>query len=147
MPSCVLRVAFETEGELDLVLAWLPFELLVVRRNGKIRPGGSSQPDKSNGFNILVSDHDGTDVDRQVADALRFMAQHRDSLQRLSSSPGVRALVLDFGSELSQDIVMRSHKFSWTLLAALAECHISLEASVYLTDGSDSVPDDSSTHH
>jgi hypothetical protein len=147
MPSCVLRVAFETETELDLVLAWIPFEPLVVRREGKIRPGSSGPPDKSNSFNVLVSDHDGTDVDKQVADALRFMAQYRDSLKSLSLGSGIRALVLDFGSELPQDIAMRSHKFPWTLLAALAECHISLEVSVYLTGDSDSAPDEASTRH
>lgn len=142
VPSCVLRINVATEPVLAAMLEWIPFKPLAVFRKGVPRTPGSTHLSRSNGFNVLVSDHDGTDIALQISDAQRFLAVHRDALLRISSVSGLEGMCLDFGSEIPHDAPMRTHEFPFTLLCACAECSISLHVSVYLTDESDPTSDD-----
>lgn len=51
---------------------------------------------RASGFNATVSEAGPGDLDGQVRDALRFLAEHEDELQRLGRFAGVEEVCLEF---------------------------------------------------
>jgi hypothetical protein len=129
--SCVLRVygeGFDIDGFLrksDLIP-------LVVSRKGEARLGSSriQRQEEASGMNVSVSRRAFGDLAGQVEDAVDFLSQNRNELQRLSSFPGVQTILLDFPTEDRDSFVVRN-TFPARLLILMGELGIGLTLSVY----------------
>ena len=135
MSGCVLRVSIPTEGQLDAVLGWLPFETLAVFRKDTLPRPTAKRFSAYNGFNVLVSDNEQGHVGGQIADAELFLQRHRKPLERLSLESGV-SVCLDFGTYISDNVAACSHEFPPALLRLCGALGLSVQVSVYRTDES-----------
>lgn len=95
MPGCVLR-AFGRDFQVDEFLAECDWDPCEVWRLGE-QQATCRPPDETSGFNLVISEAPGTDLERQVEDAIGFLVNYRDELERLSETPGVDHILLDFG--------------------------------------------------
>lgn len=128
--SCVLRV-FGEHLAIDELLACVPFEPCAVFRKGQAR---SSRPNArvatSSGANIAVSEAGFDAFAVQIVEAQAFMEQHRDSLRRLASWPGVDYATLDFAIEM-RNVHVQSDCFPAALVRLAASLDFGLELSQY----------------
>ena len=96
--SCILRVS---GASLDVVRLAAAFPLKPYRLD---RKGARRAPRPRSTHEIGcayydVSRNDLAPLPLQVADAVQFLAQHRETLVAMRHFPGVEACVLDFGIE------------------------------------------------
>ena len=68
-----------------------------VYHKGELRLETSQQLHDSSGFKVEVSAAEFEDFEKQVADAISFLKQNRQELERLRGFPGVEGASLDFG--------------------------------------------------
>src|SRR5262245_5815954 len=94
MPGCVFR-ASGNEFAPQRFLAGRSLKACNVFLKGERR--GSSSVWQTSGFTVEVSAASGTELGKQIEDALEFLNKHRDELSRLADMSGVTDLRLDFG--------------------------------------------------
>ncbi|GHF69223.1 hypothetical protein [Deinococcus ficus] len=128
--SCVLRAAgtdFDVDGSIARVQ--LPDIFRIYRKGTRNRP---SQPGshEASGLNVVVSDAEFTEVDRQIEEALHYLKVHTDALRLLAGFPRVLGVVLDFGIE-DRDVGAQADYFPPDLLRALGDLNIGLVVSRY----------------
>jgi hypothetical protein len=133
MAGCVLRVEGSDDVDIDAVLAGFPLKPLAVFRKGELPRPTAKRVSPSNSFNVEVSDHDGTHVAEQIADAEGFLQRNRAALSRLSTISGITSLSLDFGTEFADEDVARTHRLPAPILQLCAALGISIDISVYRT--------------
>jgi hypothetical protein len=77
---------------------------------------------------------DWDDLAGQVADARRFLAQHKTDLELLRTFPGVEHLELDFPTHLrigTNDVAVQSDRFPSDLLLAAGTLGIGLALTIW----------------
>ncbi|MDP9762593.1 hypothetical protein [Deinococcus enclensis] len=138
--SCVLRAAgtdFDVDGSIARVQ--LPDIFRIYRKGTRDRPS-QPRPHEASGLNVVVSDAEFTEVDRQIEEALHYLEVHTDALRLLAGFPRVLGVVLDFGIE-DRDVGAQADYFPPDLLRALGDLNIGLVVSRYpRPDEEDQVP-------
>lgn len=133
--SCVLRVS-GIDLDIDRLLVTLAITPHKVFRKGEPRferkPEGPLSP--RSGVNFEVSAADFSQLDRQMTDALHFLAVYKEPLQRLRDFPGVDSTTLDFAAEIDPERFPCSFAFPNPLLVLAGALGISLELSIYPSD-------------
>jgi hypothetical protein len=81
--SCVLFAFGDATAE------FLPDSSLKPDEAWPARPAAGGRDGAPAGFRVRLSAADGQDFDRQVADALQWLRDHRPELARLAALPGV----------------------------------------------------------
>src|SRR5258708_9591501 len=133
--SCVLR-AYGADFDVDSFLKDSLLESSIVYHRGKPRFPNSSRPDDEvSGMNISVSTCEFSDLRGQIDDAIRFLSNHHQELERLRDFPGLEAMELDFPVE-KRHVAVQSDAFPAQMLSLLGALRIGLIVSRY------SVPDD-----
>jgi hypothetical protein len=84
----------------------------------------------ASGFHADISTADFSNLQGQIADAVRFVEQNQDELVRLVGFPGVENVSVDFGIE-ERDIAAQSERFPPNLLRLLGSLGIWLEFRLY----------------
>ncbi len=130
--GCVLR-AIGVEFAPALFLVASPLRAETVFRQGDVRWTGATEPatHRASGFNAAVSAAGLGDVDGQVEDALRFLAEHEGELRRLGAFPGVEEVCLDFSVAAGPGA--RSTIFPAELLWRTGALDIDLVVTVHAT--------------
>jgi hypothetical protein len=139
MPGAVLHVDgkdFDPDSLLPS-LALRPYQ--VYRRGEPIAPTGprSKQAHESGGFSCEVSPADGL-LSAEAADALAFLAAHRDDLARLRDHPAVGHMRIDFGYYQRIDgerVMVQCDYLSPELLRLAGELGVGFELSLYPPPG------------
>lgn len=128
--SCVLR-AGGTDFDVDRYLArvHLPGVCRVFRKDTRDWPS-QRRLHEGSGLNLVVSDAEFTEVDRQIEEALHYLKVHTNALRLLTGFPGVLDVVLDFGIE-DRDVGAQADYFPPELLRALSDLYIGLVVSRY----------------
>jgi hypothetical protein len=130
--SCVLR-ASGANFDVDAFLRTSPLDPLTVfhRREAKFPTSSATQRiSEHSGMNISVSTREFSDLDGQIADAIRFLSANGEELRRLRDFPGLERMDLDFPVE-DRDVVFQRDAFAYQLLLLLGGLHIGLEVSRY----------------
>ena len=135
---CVLR-ACGAEFDPDAFLEGSSLEPTKVYKRGEPRLP-RSRPDgpryAESGITISISDASWSDLHAQVADAERFLVEHRAELQRLGRASGVASITLDFPIELRIDgtsTIAQFDRFPASLVALAGQLGLALELSIYPT--------------
>jgi hypothetical protein len=92
-------------------------------------PPGSPIPNES-GFYAAASDADFSNLQGQIADAVRFLEKNRSELARLVGFPEVERVSLDFGIE-EREMAAQSERFPANLLSVLGSLGIGLMFTWY----------------
>ena len=74
------------------------------------------------------------DLPGQIADAMRFLAEHKTDLELLRAFPGVEGIELDFPIHLrigTNDIVVQTDRFPSDLLLAAGTLGIDLALTIW----------------
>jgi hypothetical protein len=96
------------------------------------RPPAAATGGSQAGFRVAVSDADGRDFDRQVADALLMLRDRGPELSRLAAVPGVRLHLSFVAGKPDRDLAPGSDVAAWNchlpaeLVRLAAECGMSL---------------------
>jgi len=133
MPGCILRVVSSSTDVESLIKAsgLRPYK---VYREGEPLVPVRKLVNKYSGFNIHVSIADGSSLDRQVRDAIRFLKRHSAGLGRLKRHRKFEEMTLDFGLWRGTDETEPLARFCRlpAILIELAGRHgIALELSFY----------------
>jgi hypothetical protein len=127
--SCVLR-ARGTDFAVDNFLVGSTLEPGAVFRRGQPRSSRGSAILNASGFHAIASEADFSNLQVQIADAVRFLEQNHSELERLVGFPGVEVVSLDFGIE-ERDVAAQSERFPPRLLLLLGNLGIELEFTLY----------------
>lgn len=129
---CVLR-ATGISFAVDEFLAASTLTPIAVFRRGQPQwaqaPPGSRIPNES-GFNAIASEADFSNLQGQVADAVRFVEQNQHELTRLVAFPGVERVSLDFVIE-ERDVAAQSECFPPNLLRMVGNLGIWLDLTLF----------------
>jgi hypothetical protein len=125
---CVLRVRGSSFA-VDEFLAGSSLQPITVFHRGE-RQSSKSRPMTASGFHADISTADFSNLQGQIADAVRFVEQNQDELVRLVGFPGVENVSVDFGIE-ERDIAAQSERFPPNLLRLLGSLGIWLEFRLY----------------
>ena len=79
----------------------------------------------TSGVNLLVSDADFEELERQLSDAMSFLQAHAPALKKMREVPGVERAGLDFGIA-KRDVIVQIDTFPADFLALLAEINCGL---------------------
>src|SRR5260370_9405452 len=126
--SCVLR-AYGANFDVDFFLKDSLLKPLIVYHCGKPR-FPNSRRDEVSGMNIRVSIREFSDLRGQIDDAIRFLSNNDQELQRLRDFPGLEEMELDFPIE-ERDVAVQSDAFPAQMLSLLGGLRISLVVSRY----------------
>ena len=133
---CVLR-ASGIDFDVERFLAASAIQPCDVSRKGEPRLP-ASQPEgrkhAASGFTADVSTMDWDDLPGQIADAMRFLAEHKNDLELLRAFPGVQHLALDFPIHLrigTNNIVVQTDRFPSDLLLAAGALGIDLALTIW----------------
>jgi hypothetical protein len=103
-----------------------------------------SQPDgrrcEHSGINIVASDAEFDEFDRQVDEAAAFLKGHHDELSRLRDFPGIEGITIDFGVE-HKDVYVECYRLSPELIRLAGELGMSIEISLYPVSDDGDEPD------
>lgn len=130
----MLRVS-GADFDVDQYLAQVEMSAVVLkaRRKGtRDRPGQKMVYEFSD-VNMLVSNHEFSEVDAQIEDALTFLQTYAAELCLLATYSGVEDIVFDFGIE-DRDVVAQADYFPPELLQRMGELRIGLVVSRYPRD-------------
>lgn len=132
--SCVLR-ARGTNFVVDNFLAGSTLTPIAVFRRGHPRSGLPGSPIlNASGFHAIASEADFSQLQVQIADAVGFLEQNKNELERLVGFPGVDVVLLDFGFE-GRDVAAQSERFPPRLLLLLGNLGLELEVTLYPCQG------------
>jgi hypothetical protein len=125
---CVLRARGSSFAVDEFLAASTLQPITVFHRGEKQSP--QSRPMTASGFHTDVSVADFSNLQSQIADAVRFVEQNRGELARLVGFPGVEDVSVDFGIE-ERDVAAQSERFPPDLLKTLGSLGICLEFTLY----------------
>src|ERR1700735_4033449 len=130
--SCILR-ARGANFAVDDFLAGSSLTPVAIVRRGQPQfaqfPSLSPIPDES-GFHAVASEADFSNLETQIADAVRFVEQNQGELARLVAFSGVQKVSLDFGIE-ERDMAAQRECFPPNLLRIVGDLGIWLEFTLY----------------
>ena len=129
MPGCVLR-AFGPSFDVDGFLATSNLPVIRVFRRGE-RVSRRSEELKYSGFNVNVSDQDGSRVPMQVREAIEFLDRHIDELEALAARDDVEVMYLDFGWDFPLKSNGQWNRFPIELVRRCSRLGLGIEVSVY----------------
>src|SRR5471032_2215512 len=95
--ACYLR-AYGAQFDVDAFVRVSPFEWLDIWRVGEARVtplGKDPRLYETSGLQAKIAARE--DLPSQRNEASAFLTNHRDEVSRLSSTPGIESLVIDFG--------------------------------------------------
>jgi hypothetical protein len=130
--SCVLR-ARGTNFDVDSFLKGSSLEPLTVVHRGEVQFPTSTVPQRKkehSGMNLSVSTREFSDLKGQIEDAVRFLSDNKEELERLRRFPGLEQMELDFPIE-QRDVMFQSDAFPHHLLWLLGSLCIGLVVSRY----------------
>lgn len=131
--SCVIR-AYGKDFDVDAFVKDSALQRLIVVRGGEARDQSLRNPkprqNEHSGMNISVSNREFSDINGQIEDAIRFLVENRQELQRLRSFAGLDTLTMDFPIE-ERDAAFQSDAFPARLLLLLSGLDIGLAVSRY----------------
>jgi hypothetical protein len=130
--SCVLKVKGDNFA-VDEFLAGSSLEPIAIFRRGDPRlPASQPEGPKlgASGFHLPASDADFSNLQAQIADAVRFLELHQSELTRLAAFPGVESVSLDFGIE-EREVAAQSERFPPILLRMAGNLGIWLVFTLY----------------
>ncbi len=134
--SCILRVAGKTL-DVDALASASPLKPYRLDRRGERRAPGSyvnMAVHQDSCAHYVVSGQDLAPLPVQVADAIRFLALHRDALVAMLHFPGVEDGSLDFGIEW-RDVFVHTDLLPAELLSLVGPLGLGIELSHYPGDG------------
>ena len=103
----------------------------VYRRGERVsQVSRSRRRRKASGMNIVVSDGEFDDFQRQVQEAIAFLSANRKELRRLMRFPGVEGACLDFGIE-RLDVAAQFDRLPPELVRLAGELGLGIEISHY----------------
>jgi hypothetical protein len=128
--SCVLR-AWGVSFAVDEFLAASALKPITVFRRGERQSTKLEGPIlEGSGFHAVASDAEFSDLEVQIADAVRFLEHNQRELARLVGFPGVDRISLDFGID-ERDVVFQHERFPPNLLRIAGNLGIWLEFTLY----------------
>jgi hypothetical protein len=128
MPGCVFRVA-GINFNIDDFLATTSLHPCDIYHKGAPRGQTGKLYDKS-GITVVVSEASGGELNQQIQDAIVFLENNKDELNRLQSYIEEAEMVLDFGI-WSKEIFVQSHYLPPKLLQLAGDTGIGIELSIY----------------
>jgi hypothetical protein len=131
MAGCVLRIGSKTP-KIEVLIKASGLRPIAIHRKGYPRiPGGTSLSHGS-GFNVEVSNADGT-IEKQARDAIRFLKRHAGRLGRLQRCKDFNGMTLDFGlwNRATEDKPWPSYRLPATLIELAGKHGIEIELSFY----------------
>jgi hypothetical protein len=131
MPGCVLRIGSKTT-KVEVLIETSGFQPLVIYRKGRPRVPGGTSVSLGSGFNVAVSNADGT-MEKQTRDAIRFLKRHAGRLELLRRCNNFGGMTLDFGlwNRAREDRSWASYRLPATLIELAGKHSIEIEISFY----------------
>ena len=130
MPGCVCRASGD-EFEPHEFLSSSLFNACNVFRKGERR--GKTAIWNSSGFTVEVSAASGSELSKQVQDAVEFLVRNREEILRLKDCSEVADIRLDFGINRKNGFVQCSY-LPPELLEVAGALKVGLEISIYGED-------------
>ncbi len=131
---CTFRVGGESL-DVDAFLAESSLGPCQIFRKGESPFKSGNRVSETSGFNVSVSDAEWDDLAAQMADAINWLRENQEELQRLQSFPGNEGMSLDFPTNVAEsNIIIQSFRFPAELCALAGVLGIELEISIWLTD-------------
>lgn len=129
MPGCVLR-ASGSNFDVQSFLSESTLAPAVIYKKGQRRKPASRGSQTASGFNVIVCGGEES-MQTQVTEALAFLEENREELERLHEFRGLEELALDFACPQGE-IASRSARLPADLLAAAGGLGIDIHLSFYL---------------
>jgi hypothetical protein len=125
--------------DIDKLLATVALKPQIIFRKGQSRLNSKPEGPLSarSGATFDVSHADFSQLDQQVKEALFFLETNEEQLFRFKGFPGLDGLTLDFGAHIDSERFSSSFKFPNKLLLLAGSLNMSLELSIYPSEGSD----------
>jgi hypothetical protein len=138
--STVLR-AYGTDFDVDVFLDGCTLPICKTSRRGepvfpRSQPNG--RRNEQSGVHIVSSDADFDSLPDQITEAIAFLRNNNDQLQRLSGWPGIESLTLDFGIH-RRDATVQCDRFPADLLKLAGDLGIDVELSQYPSSSDEQV--------
>ena len=135
--SCVLRVSGKN-FDVDSYLQESKLKVISVYYEGKPRMESKldSKKNEKSGFNIGVSEGDFNDLDKQIKDAIQFLKENSDKLNKLNDfliNIKDSGICLDFGIK-KRNTVVQSNSFPSELLTLAGDLGLDIELTQYPID-------------
>ena len=127
MPGCVLRASGD-EFEPQDFLASSSFKVCNVFRKGDSR--GKASIWNTSGFTVEVSAASGSELAKQIQDALEFLRINRDEVVRLTDCARLEDIRLDFGVSRKNGFLQCNY-LPPELLKLAGALKIGIEISIY----------------
>ena len=142
---CVLR-ATGAEFDVDQFLATSSLEPCAVFRRGAPRRLSKTRGScfERSGLKVAVSEGTWSGIEKQTADAERFLAGHRMEVERLVATAGVTDIALDFPVSLrigENEVMVQSDRFPVSLVRIAGTLGVALELTIYPCEASDAQTD------
>jgi len=136
--SCILTIGsrdFDIDDFVD------KSGLKPYRKSRKGQPRFKTRPDGEklvhSSISIEASKADFDNLEKQIADTIRFLKTDKNKLSYIGSTDGIEYAVLDFGINLRIDrekVLLQSDTFPNELLKVAGDLGLDIELSIYPTD-------------
>ncbi len=132
--SAILRAAGR-DFDVDAFLASSTLKPCKVHHRGEPRIPGSqtdpgARPNEASGLNLVASEADFDEFEKQVADATEFLLAESEEIRRLVECPGVDGVTLDFGIE-RRDVAVQCDVLPAELVRVAGTLGLSIELTQY----------------
>jgi hypothetical protein len=129
--ACFLRI-WGVELDVDTLVASTGIAHRSLYRKGE--PRSSLRPDEGkltcSGISYHVSDAGFDQFKTQKEDAIAYLSEHSDDIEKIVSAPGVDGASLDFGIK-KRDVAMQCDIFPARLISLAARFGLEIELSQY----------------
>jgi hypothetical protein len=136
--SCILTIrgkSFDVDAFID------KSKLRPYKKSYKGQPRLKTKPNSDklsySHLSIETSKADFDNLDKQIADTIRYLKRNKDKLAHINTTKGIDHAVLDFGIDLRIDrknVLCQSDKFPSKLLKLAGDLGLDIELSIYPVD-------------
>lgn len=131
MPGCILN-ATGTHFDVDTFMSKSPWrDSASVFHRGEATRLRSRPTHEHSGLGVRISDSDEDELESQIRDAMEFLKQERQELERLRAFPGVECLEFRIGVFWWRNTCCQFHSFPAEFSALAGELGIVVTLCVY----------------
>lgn len=130
--SCILRISGENLDVDDFIFQSKVSPYTIYYKGApEIKSKPEGQKNGRSGCHITVSKAHFTEFEKQVADAIKFLQEHRGKLYHIDITQGIEFATLDFGVEYNPEKFVQSKYFPKELIKLSGELGVDIEISIY----------------
>jgi hypothetical protein len=131
MPGCILNATGE-HFDVDAFLSQSPWrDLASVFHRGEPSHLKARPTHEGSGFSLGISDYDEDELEPQWREAMGFVQEEREEVERLAAFPGVECVELRIGVFWQSDTLCQFHTLPCQFMGLVAGLGVAVTLCVY----------------